>query len=103
MSIGVDCGTRGTKALVDDDCGRLRDRGYAGHSLTERDGGARSKARRPWGADVCVIGAGKARTPVAGASPATTTSYRRPPLRPDANSNVATLPDLSEIKAQRHE
>jgi len=81
----------------------VRGHGYAAHSLIERDSSARSTARRPGGVDVCVIGAGKAKTPFAGASAATTTSYRRPPPRPDGNSAVAIPPDLSEIKAQRHE
>ena len=55
MSIGVDCGTRGSKALVVDDCGRVRNRGYAGYRVIARDSGARGKARRPWGADASVI------------------------------------------------
>ncbi|MGA2493784.1 MAG: hypothetical protein ABSF67_12635 [Roseiarcus sp.] len=56
-------------------------------------------------ADVCVIDAGKATAPVAGASPATTTPYLlyalccgRTPIPPSP-----PLPDLSEIKARRHE
>jgi len=36
MFTGVDCETQRTKALVIYDCGRVRGRGYAVHSLIER-------------------------------------------------------------------
>lgn len=48
MFLGIDCGTQGTKALLVDESGRMLGRGYAGHSLIERQNGAREQEPRWW-------------------------------------------------------
>jgi xylulokinase len=48
MYLGIDCGTQGTKALLIDENGRPLGRGYAPHSLIERENGAREQDPQWW-------------------------------------------------------
>jgi len=48
MFLGIDCGTQGTKALLVDDSFAVVGRGYAGHRLIERPGGAREQEPAWW-------------------------------------------------------
>lgn len=48
MYLGIDCGTQGTKALLIDENGRPLGRGYAQHSLIERENGAREQDPQWW-------------------------------------------------------
>ncbi len=48
MYLGVDCGTQGTKALLIDERGTARGRGYAAHALIERESGAREQEPDWW-------------------------------------------------------
>lgn len=48
MYIGIDCGTQGTKALLLDRAGIAHGRGYAAHSLIERESGAREQQPAWW-------------------------------------------------------
>lgn len=48
MFLGIDCGTQGTKALLIDDDGKPRGRGYAPHALIERETGAREQQPQWW-------------------------------------------------------
>lgn len=48
MYLGVDCGTQGTKALLIDDDGLVRGRGYAAHALIEREDGTREQEPHWW-------------------------------------------------------
>ncbi len=48
MFLGIDCGTQGTKALLVDDSFAVVGRGYAGHELIERPGGAREQDPAWW-------------------------------------------------------
>ena len=48
MYLGIDCGTQGTKALLMDEHGAARGRGYARHALVERATGAREQDPAWW-------------------------------------------------------
>ena len=48
MFLGIDCGTQGTKALVVDDCGFARGKGYAKHPLIEAPSGRREQEPGWW-------------------------------------------------------
>ena len=48
MFLGIDCGTQGTKALLIDEDGKPRGRGYSRHPLIERETGAREQEPQWW-------------------------------------------------------